>query len=126
MKHIINHQKWRTHHEIKRHTREAFEDAKRFVDSFYGANDKNPKLVILDSGCGVGMSTYMLGRQFPDMPIIGIDRSEKRLSRRLRLDGEEFLKGGKLGPHFTLSRTIYTFIIFLTLHFILHLRKVEY
>lgn len=36
---------------------------------------------ILDSGCGVGASTYQLSQQFPDHQILGVDRSEVRLSK---------------------------------------------
>ncbi len=92
LKHIVNYHKWSTHYEIKQHTSEAFEDAKNFVDAFYGAGYTGPRYVVLDSGCGVGMSTFKLGKKFPDIPVIGIDRSEKRLSRRLKLDNIEYLK----------------------------------
>jgi tRNA (guanine-N7-)-methyltransferase len=37
--------------------------------------------LILDSGCGVGVSTRQLAIQFPGHAIIGIDRSEDRLAR---------------------------------------------
>ncbi|HAA44796.1 MAG: methyltransferase [Halomonas sp. 54_146] len=37
--------------------------------------------LILDSGCGVGISTRQLAEQFPGHAIIGIDRSEDRLGR---------------------------------------------
>lgn len=39
------------------------------------------KPIILDSGCGTGMSTVNLSEQFPDHFIVGIDKSEARLSR---------------------------------------------
>ena len=62
------------------HTREAFSRAKEFVDSFYGNHD-GAKDVILDSGCGTGESTLDIARRFPDMPVIGIDKSASRLER---------------------------------------------
>lgn len=37
--------------------------------------------LILDSGCGVGVSTRQLAVQFPAHAVIGIDRSEDRLGR---------------------------------------------
>lgn len=37
--------------------------------------------LILDSGCGTGMSTDKLADQYPDHLIIGVDRSAERLSR---------------------------------------------
>lgn len=39
--------------------------------------------LILDAGCGVGVSTRQLALQFPEHLVIGVDRSEDRLSRRL-------------------------------------------
>ena len=96
LKHIWNFKKWSTHHEIKQHTQEAYEEAKDFVNSFYGPLHSGPQLVILDSGCGVGLSSFNLGKQFPDTPVIGIDRSENRLTRRLKLDDGRLVKGGEL------------------------------
>ncbi len=37
--------------------------------------------LILDAGCGVGMSTRHLATQFPDHFVIGVDQSAHRLSR---------------------------------------------
>ncbi len=37
--------------------------------------------LILDSGCGVGVSTRLLAAQFPGHAVIGIDRSADRLGR---------------------------------------------
>ncbi|SEI85716.1 tRNA G46 methylase TrmB [Allopseudospirillum japonicum] len=39
--------------------------------------------IILDSGCGVGVSTRLLAQTFPQHFVIGVDRSAARLSRRL-------------------------------------------
>lgn len=38
--------------------------------------------LILDTGCGVGLSTLHLASQFPDHFVIGIDQSEDRLARK--------------------------------------------
>ncbi len=40
--------------------------------------------IILDSGCGTGMSTDVLAKQFPDKVIIGVDKSSYRLSKHPR------------------------------------------
>lgn len=40
-----------------------------------------PSGLILDSGCGVGLSTRHLAHAFPEHLVIGIDRSADRLSR---------------------------------------------
>ena len=37
--------------------------------------------VILDSGCGTGESTFHLAHEFPDYPVIGIDKSAVRLDK---------------------------------------------
>ncbi|MCQ2121297.1 MAG: methyltransferase domain-containing protein [Fibrobacter sp.] len=87
---------------IADHTREAFAQAEKFVDAFYSANSQQamaspfiagtlnsagpvniagPRAVILDSGCGTGESTLHLAKKFPDIPVIGIDKSAARLTR---------------------------------------------
>ncbi|WP_409524559.1 tRNA (guanine(46)-N(7))-methyltransferase TrmB [Nitrincola sp. MINF-07-Sa-05] len=38
--------------------------------------------LILDSGCGVGDSTRVIARNYPDHLVLGLDRSEDRLSRQ--------------------------------------------
>jgi tRNA (guanine-N7-)-methyltransferase len=38
--------------------------------------------LILDAGCGVGLSTIELARRHPDHWVIGVDRSDERLQRR--------------------------------------------
>lgn len=75
------------------HTVEAFNKASAFVDKFYSEHppaatgtDAAVKRVIIDSGCGAGLSTFYLASLYPDMPIIGIDRSIARLSKNKRID----------------------------------------
>ena len=55
------------------HTREAFEQVCEFV----GAAGE----LVLDSGCGTGESTIHLARKFPNVPVIGIDKSAERLTK---------------------------------------------
>lgn len=43
--------------------------------------------LILDAGCGVGLSTRRLAAQFPDAFVIGIDQSADRLQRDVRWSG---------------------------------------
>ncbi len=45
--------------------------------------------LILDTGCGVGLSTLNLAAQFPDHFVIGIDQSEDRLGRNTQWDGPQ-------------------------------------
>ncbi len=61
------------------HTREAFEKASEFVRSFYESTGRLD--LVLDSGCGTGESTIHLARKFPNVPVIGIDKSAVRLSK---------------------------------------------
>eukprot|EP00968_Pinguiococcus_pyrenoidosus_P011018 scaffold878_cov271-Pinguiococcus_pyrenoidosus.AAC.21 len=37
--------------------------------------------IILDSGCGTGASTFALAKRFPDTLVVGVDRSELRLTK---------------------------------------------
>ena len=57
---------------IAEHTIDAFHKAALFISAF-----KTP--VVLDSGCGTGLSTIALAKQFPENPVLGIDKSEIRL-----------------------------------------------
>ena len=83
-KHCSNYRTYCNHNKIAQHTIKAFDQATAFVDDFYDVTndyEKNGKVVILDSGCGKGLSTLILAKLYPDIPIIGIDRSHDRLSR---------------------------------------------
>ncbi|RUR36975.1 tRNA (guanine(46)-N(7))-methyltransferase TrmB [Vreelandella populi] len=59
---------------IADHTQQAFEQAQRWYQARQAP-------LILDAGCGVGLSTRHLATQFPDHLVIGVDRSEDRLGR---------------------------------------------
>ena len=59
---------------IAAHTQDSFAHAAEWYE------DRQAPL-ILDSGCGVGLSTRHLANRFPTHSIIGIDRSEDRLGR---------------------------------------------
>lgn len=59
---------------------EAFETAVKFVDDFYASKGVvSEKRVIIDSGCGQGVSSEYLSNLYADMPCIGIDRAQSRL-----------------------------------------------
>ena len=74
---------------IADHTREAFEKACEFVKRFYRVDCRDSNLesrndvltLVLDSGCGTGESTIHLARKFPNVPVIGIDKSAERLTK---------------------------------------------
>lgn len=59
---------------IAEHTQAAFDQVSHWL-----SHQARP--LILDAGCGVGISTRKLALQFPDHAVIGIDRSEDRLGR---------------------------------------------
>ena len=79
---------------IADHTRLAFADAEQFIEDFYTQHQPTPSAgmpntpipVILDSGCGTGESTFHLAQQFPDYPVIGIDKSAVRLNKANKTD----------------------------------------
>lgn len=53
------------------------------------------RALILDSGCGVGLSTRRLALRHPDAFVIGVDQSEDRLARDIHWSGpppENFLQ----------------------------------
>ncbi|WP_114416934.1 tRNA (guanine(46)-N(7))-methyltransferase TrmB [Marinospirillum perlucidum] len=56
--------------------RRAFDEADRFLQQ--GAAP-----LLLDSGCGVGVSTRILAKQHPEHLVIGVDRSADRLQRQV-------------------------------------------
>jgi tRNA G46 methylase TrmB len=56
------------------HNREAFERADAWLSG-------QGKPVVIDAGCGVGLSTRELARRWPELAVIGVDRSADRLER---------------------------------------------
>lgn len=57
------------------YNREAFETS---MAAWQAAGDRP---LILDAGCGVGLSTLHLATQYPDHFVIGVDQSAHRLAR---------------------------------------------
>uniref|UniRef100_A0A0G4F3P6 Methyltransferase domain-containing protein n=1 Tax=Chromera velia CCMP2878 TaxID=1169474 RepID=A0A0G4F3P6_9ALVE len=53
---------------------------------------------VLDCGCGTGSSTFGLALSRPDLPIVGVDRSRDRLTRR------NSFKMGRIPPNILLLR----------------------
>src|SRR5690554_1138063 len=62
---------------VAEHTRVAFARADAWLERQGGAE----RPLILDAGCGVGISTRHLAARFTDHLVIGVDRSAERLSR---------------------------------------------
>jgi tRNA G46 methylase TrmB len=65
---------------IARHTQQAFDSLVELM----GRPNQHPAVVpiVLDSGCGTGRSTELLGELYPDCVVIGVDRSFARLSKK--------------------------------------------
>lgn len=66
---------------IAKHTREAFDKVSNYI-----LDNKTP--IVLDSGCGTGRSSMLLGEMYPSHVVIGIDRSMARLSRNQKFQTE--------------------------------------
>lgn len=111
--HFATHDRWLEHHTMAEHTKSAFDEASHFVRTFHqraGRDAGAPMPLILDSGCGTGLSTLTLARANPSLPVIGVDRSIARLSRSThfsaahgddgRVDGTDAGagEGGELSP----------------------------
>jgi transposase-like protein len=69
------------HQYIGNDTKRSFTRAIEFVDHFYQQKGQESclKYIVLDSGCGRGLSSIKLAKQYPDLPVIGVDRSRRRL-----------------------------------------------
>jgi tRNA G46 methylase TrmB len=81
IRHLHTLDRFDEHNTIAAHTKEAFAEALSFVDKAYSKEEKSNKFVILDSGCGKGLSTFRLAQMHPGIPVIGVDRSFNRLSK---------------------------------------------
>ncbi|MFT5522026.1 MAG: tRNA (guanine-N7-)-methyltransferase [Enterobacterales bacterium] len=69
---------------VKKHIQQPFQKPISELNllAFDKANEiykKHQHNFILDSGCGVGESTYQLATKFPDAFVLGVDQSEHRL-----------------------------------------------
>ena len=60
-----------------------------FDRSIAGWRQAGTPPLILDAGCGVGLSTLHLATQFPDHFVIGVDQSADRLGRNIEWSGPE-------------------------------------
>ncbi len=69
---VTKYQKTKMQDSIPKHAHDAFKIADQFV-----ASDS----IILDSGCGVGESSFRLAKQYPDTKVLAIDKSALRIQR---------------------------------------------
>lgn len=63
------------------HTKQAFDDVNELVQAFLSGNSEGE--IILDSCCGVGQSTRLLAKRYPDALVIGVDKSSSRIERNV-------------------------------------------
>lgn len=66
---------------VMQYNRAAFEQS---ISAWEAAGSRP---LILDAGCGVGLSTLHLATQFPECFVIGVDQSAHRLSRNTLWSG---------------------------------------
>lgn len=67
---------------IAQYNQQAFDSVVRVWD------DAGRPPLILDTGCGVGLSTRHLAQQFPGHFVMGVDQSADRLSRNTHWEGD--------------------------------------
>lgn len=78
-KHVMSLDRYLSKKPIAGHTRAAFDQLQQQNPDLL-VQSKDSKL-ILDSGCGTGRSSLVLGELFPDSFVIGVDRSMVRLQK---------------------------------------------
>ena len=69
---------------VAAHTREAFEQFQAELTKDDNGSLATTTPLILDSGCGTGRSSLVLGEKFPHCLVVGVDRSIDRLGRTAR------------------------------------------
>ncbi len=73
--------------QVERHARHPFQkpitdyNRKAFEHSIAAWQAAGSPPLILDAGCGVGLSSFNLATQFPDHFVIGVDQSADRIAR---------------------------------------------
>ena len=78
-KHIKTQSKYVSSKPVAEHTSSAF--AALQAQLAQRQQHERTSKVVLDSGCGTGRSSLLLGKKFPEHVVIGVDRSIARLSR---------------------------------------------
>ncbi len=94
-RHVAQHATYLNKRPIAAHTRAAFKAAAEFARSREAA-------LIIDAGCGTGRSTLKLAERYPDRTVIGVDRSEARLSKGRQVPDNALLLRAELGDFWRL------------------------
>ena len=94
-RHVAQHATYLAKRPIAKHTEAAFQTAAEFARS-------RATPLIIDAGCGTGRSTLKLAERYPDHTIIGVDRSEARLSKGRQVPDNALLLRAELGDFWRL------------------------
>ena len=94
-RHVAQHATYLAKRPIAKHTAAAFQTAADFVRS-------RAAPLIIDAGCGTGRSTLKLAERYPDRTVVGVDRSEARLSKGRRVPANALLLRAELGDFWRL------------------------
>ena len=94
-RHVAQHATYLNKRPIAKHTAAAFQTASDFARS-------RAAPLIVDAGCGTGRSTLKLAERHPDRTVIGVDRSEARLSRQREVPANALLLRAELGDFWRL------------------------
>ena len=98
-RHVARHGDWLAARPVARHTAAAF-------DAFLAAAAGRPEVVV-DAGCGTGVSTAALAARHPDALVVGVDRSADRLGRgRAPLPDNAFLLRAELADFWRLCAAL--------------------
>ena len=94
-RHVAQHATYLNKRPIAKHTAAAFQTAADFARS-------RAAPLIIDAGCGTGRSTLKLAERYPDRTVIGVDRSEARLSKGRHAPANALLLRAELGDFWRL------------------------
>ena len=94
-RHVAQHATFLAKRPIAKHTAAAFQTASEFARS-------RAAPLIIDAGCGTGRSTLKLAERYPDRTVIGVDRSEARLSKSNDAPDNALLLRAELGDFWRL------------------------
>jgi tRNA (guanine-N7-)-methyltransferase len=73
---VTKHLNHRSQKPYQAHTEQAFAEINAIVQAFDGE-------IILDACCGVGQSTRILAKENPNALVIGVDKSDNRITRNV-------------------------------------------
>lgn len=81
---VVRYQNQSHQRPVPQHTQTSFQAAIHWLGEHNGA-------LILDAGCGTGLSTAYLALQSPEAKVIGLDRSQARLNKHQPVEADNYL-----------------------------------